>query len=348
MLGRLSANKHSLPTSLTLPVRGRGRIASIVAAFAFATMSSGCAVNHGGLNVDPDGTPMDGGDGTDVAVDQAPPPDAACAVPCDLGATFVPLPGGRFKGTTAGASASQGSCGGADAPEAVFKIALATTSDLFVTTHGSAFDTVVYLRRDSCCGAEVDCNDDADQHTTSMLARRSVAPGTYTITVDGARAGDAGDFTVDIYATPAATLAAEACGSPVRIAADAVTGNTCGYHDDYSPLPGCSSALSGTSGLDQVYYFVLDTRSTVTFSTCDDTCIDTVLYVRDVCSDNGTQRACDDDSCRAGGSCLPEGNQVQSRLAATLDPGVHYLVLDTFSASQIPCGAFTITPSGLP
>ena len=77
---------------------------------------------------------------------------------------------------------------------------------------------------------------------------------------------------------------------------------------------------------------------------------DTVLYLREVCSDGSgsSVRACDDDDCRASGSCQSAGNPVQSRVTATLDAGVHYLVLDTFAAAQVPCGAFTITPAGVP
>ena len=104
----------------------------------------------------------------------------------------------------------------------------------------------------------------------------------------------------------------------------------------------------GANGLDQVYYFVLDQKTSVTFSTCDNTCIDTVLYVRDVCSQAGAQNVCDDDSCRATGACQPEGNMVQSNLTTTLTEGVHYLFLDTFAAAQVPCGDFTITSTGIP
>jgi hypothetical protein len=311
-----------------------------------AAVTAGCSVNKQGLEGDPDaGAPRDGNAGLDVPIDQ-PASDRACAA-CDVAATFVTLPGGRFTGTTAGTSASAGSCGGGDAPEARFTLDLPVASDLFVTTHGTGFDTVVYLDR-GCCGDEVACNDDADGRNTSVLAAPGLAAGTYYITVDGADDNAAGDFTIDIYATPTSSHPAEACGNPVRIAADAVSGNTCGYEDNYSPPLGCSTAVSGNKGLDQVYYFVLDATSTVSFSTCDGTCIDTVLYVRDVCNDNGSQLPCDDDSCRAGESCLPTGNPVQSLVSATLGPGAHYLMLDTFSASPGPCGAFTITPTGVP
>ncbi len=307
------------------------------------SVAAGCSVNNHGLNGTPDSAP-------DLAIERVPVvdtgPDLACE-PCDSAATFVTLPGGRFTGTTSGASTNQGSCGGGDAPEAVYKLELTTKSDLFVATHGTGFNTVLYVR-DGCCGPEIACNDDADAHSTSAISQRGLDPGTYYIYVDGATSGDAGAFTVDIYAMPAATNAAETCGNPLPLAAGATTGNTCGFQDDYSPPDGCSMAVAGANGLDQVYYFVLDQKTSVTFSTCDNTCIDTVLYVRDVCNENSAQTVCDDDSCRASGACQPDGNTVQSHIATTLAAGIHYLFLDTFAAAQVPCGDFTITATGIP
>jgi len=317
---------------------------SYIAFAGLAAAVAGCSVSHMGLNDRVDAA-------LDVPADNRPPiadtgPDLACGTACDSTAMFVTTPGGRFTGTTSGPSANQGTCGGADAPEAVFKVVLNEKSDLFVTTHGTSFDTVLYLRS-SCCGPEIACNDDADGRKTSVLSQRGLAAGTYYIYVDGASSADAGSFTVDIYATPAAGNPGEACGAPRLIAAGATAGNTCGFQDDYSPPSGCSNP-AGANGLDQVYYFVLDQKTSVTFSTCDNTCIDTVLYVRDVCSLADAQSVCDDDSCRATGSCQPEGNMVQSNLTTTLTAGVHYLFLDTFAAAQVPCGDFTITAAGIP
>jgi hypothetical protein len=329
-----------------------------------AVATSGCALNSLGLDFDSSAgsdAPADLTGETDSAPDaaaEAPadvvvdaPADAACAS-CDQDATFILLPGKRVSGNTTGRSnREQGSCGGGDAPEAIFKIALSVTSDVFITTHGTGFNTVLYLRRDNCCGEEVACNDDKDGRTTSVIAQRALEPGTYYIYVDGATAADVGAFSLDVYATPAAAEASEACGNPTRIPSDGIGGDTCKSVDDYSPPAGCSSAVSGPNGRDQVFYFVLDAPGSVTFSTCDSTCIDTVLYLRDVCSDPASVplNGCDDDSCRASGSCQLTGNQVQSRVTAILDAGVHYLMLDTFAAaSQAPCGKFTITPTGVP
>jgi hypothetical protein len=236
-----------------------------------------------------------------------------------------------------------GSCGGGAAPDTVYKLVLTAPSDVFVTTHGTQFDTVVYMRR-GCCGDELGCNDNADGRSTSVLAQTGVPAGTYYIVVDGATAAAAGAFTVDIYATPTSTHPADACGNPMRISSAPVTGNTCGYRHDYDPGQGC---LDMTSSLDAVYYFVLDAPSTVTFNTCSGTCIDSVLYVRDVCTLSSSQRSCDDDSCSASESCFT--NDHQSRISGMLPAGVHYVVLDTYpNGPPVTCGAFTITPTGIP
>ncbi len=338
MLGRLSPRGWNAAIARILP-----GILGLAAASVAA-----CSVSNVGLNPTPDSA-------RDAPVDNTPiveaGPDLPCG-PCDKGTQFVTTPGGRYTGNTTGisggaSSANEGTCGGHDAPEAVFKMVLDTKSDLFVTTHGTGFNTVVYLRN-GCCGAEVACNDDADGRNTSVLSQRGLLPGTYYVYVDGATAADAGPFTVDIYAMPASANPGETCGIPLPIAAGATPGNTCGFQDNYSPPIICSSGV-GANGLDQVYYFVLDHNTPVTFSTCDSTCIDTVLYTRNVCSEPGSQTECDDDGCIKKGLCQqPDGNIAQSNLVTTLAAGVHYLFLDTFAAASIPCGDFTITAMGIP
>jgi len=275
----------------------------------------------------------------------------ACNLACDAGATMVMAPGGRFTGKTNGASTSTGSCGGGSAPEAAYRLVLAQPSDVFVTTHGTGFDTVLYMRRGTCCGQELACNDNADGRTTSVLSQQNLPAGTYYVFVDGAKASESGDFTVDIYITPTATAAADTCARAVRIADTAVSGDTCGMNNDYDQPPGCLNVPN--SGPDMVYYFVLDTRSTVSFSTCNATCFDTVLYIRDVCSMADPQSPCNDDDnvCGKDQSCALVAG-VPSTVSAVLDPGVHYLILDTYPTVDSPglptCGAFSITPVGVP
>jgi hypothetical protein len=362
------ANGCGGPSCAACPVPAHGQSTCAVEACDFVcdpgfhACGNACASDHDvmtcGSSCAPCQTPQNGAatcDGTScgIACDANFLPQAGmcvsgCSSACDSGAFPVTAPGGRFTGTTVGKTASStGSCGGGAAPEAVFRLSLAVTSDLFVTTHGTGFDTVVYVRRGGCCGQEISCNDDADDRNTSVVRQRALPAGVYYIFVDGATAADAGSFTVDIYATPTSTTLGDACGAPVRIAGTAPAyGTSCDFHDDYTPNAGCASDPS--DGPDAVYYFVLDAPTNVTFDTCTGTCIDTLLYLRDVCTSAPSQRACDDDSC-TGSTCTTQGSPRQSRATALLQAGVHYLILDTHAgASGSTCGPFTITPAGVP
>jgi hypothetical protein len=264
----------------------------------------------------------------------------SCTPSCEAGAVSVTGAGNRFAGATAGASLNAGSCGGAAAPEAVFRVVLTAASDLFVTTHGTGFDTVIYLRSGGCCGVELACNDNADDRSTSRLNATNLPPGVYDVFVDGATATDAGAFSVDIFISPTSPNPGESCGRPARIANVAMAGTSCGFRDDAAPQPTCSTA---DSSLDAVYYFILDQPATVRFDTCSDTCLDTVLYVRDVCAVPSTQLVCSDDACNG---CDGSPNSTQSRATATLAAGVHYVVVDTLVRNA--CGAFTLTPQNVP
>jgi hypothetical protein len=271
-----------------------------------------------------------------------------CDTNCATKATPVPLPGGRFTGTTTGTSANTGTCGGANAPEAVFQLVLTQTSDVFVTTHGSKFDTVIYMRS-GCCGTEIICNNDADKRTTSMFSATSVAPGTYDIFVDGVGTAS-GNFTVDIYASPSSSMPGDTCGRPIRIADTRFVGNTTGYRNDYDPV---GSECGNTGGPDVVFYFILDAPTTVTFDTCSNTCIDTELYLRDVCTTAtaANEIACNDDGpCMADGDCLTTPSQSRVSSPMQLAAGVHYVVVDTFvNPPPVPAtGLYTLTPGNVP
>jgi hypothetical protein len=279
------------------------------------------------------------------------PVNGACVRTCDMNcaiaATKVTLPGGRFTGTTTGTSANAGSCGGASAPEAVFQLVLTQQSDVFVTTHGSKFDTVIYMRN-GCCGTEIACNNDMDGRTTSMFNALGVAAGTYDIFVDGA-GSTGGAFTVDIYTSPTSANPGESCGRPTRITTAPIIGNTTGYRDDYHAAePTCGR---DDGGLDVVYYFVLDQTTTISFDTCTNTCIDSILYLRDVCTAPTAMAdvACNDDACSADSTCFPQSSS-QSKVQAQLGPGVHYVVLDTLINPQPApnTGLFTISPNNVP
>jgi len=210
---------------------------------------------------------------------------------------------------------------------------------------------VVYMRSNCCNGTEVACNNDADGRTTSVLSQRGLAAGTYYVYVDGAAAGASGAYTVDIYVSPASANVSEACGNVTRLtSAGIASASNCAYVSDFDPTS-CGATTSG--GPDLVYYFLLNAPTTVVIDTCSNTCIDTVIYVRDVCTDTASQRACNDDSCRASGSCYVMSASVQSRVSIALTAGAHYVIIDQYAPAptspvNLPCGAFSVHSTGLP
>ncbi len=157
-----------------------------------------------------------------------------------------PLPGRRFQRNHEGHVGEQRIVRRSkQRPEAVYQIVLTETSDVFVTTHGTKFDTVVYMRR-GCCGAEIVCNDNLDNRNTSAINALGLSPGTYDIFVDGAGTAS-GAYTVDIYASPSSALPGESCGRPMRISNMPIVGNSCRYRDDDFPAGSMCSINNGAA-----------------------------------------------------------------------------------------------------
>ncbi len=274
-------------------------------------------------------------------------PDEGCSA-CDTcpGATDIAA-GGRFTGTlVAGPGTTSGSCGGNGA-EAALAFTTGGVQDVFLSTHFSAFDTVLYVRRCGCDGAEVACNDDADGRNGSVLFLRDLPAGTYNVFVDAKTAAAGGAYQIDAYLTaPGPT--GDRCGDPILIAAAGATGNNCDMAHDYTP--GCEWADSGMAS-EVVYYFLVPVAATATFETCLSTwncpappCVDTTLFIRSVCSNAGAQVVCNDDAC---GYNPPGANPpMYSRITTALTPGIYYLFMDAYPGTWA-CGDYRITVTGL-
>jgi hypothetical protein len=268
----------------------------------------------------------------------------ACA-----GAMPVVPPGGRYVVPLMPHSQT-GSCGGSGS-EAVLSVTIDRTSDLFVATHASSIDTVVYVRACACDGSELGCNDDADGLASSALQLRRVPPGTYNVFVDS-KAAATEMVTVDVYATDAGA-ASDRCGHPTPIAAGATTidGETCAFTNDYdlSTVPENCPFPNAGDAEDRVFYFHLAAESEVTLSGCNAlNTMDTALYVRASCEDTRpvNQVACNDDGCPGGMMC---GGGFSSSLTATLSPGLYYVMVDGYAEADwpCPCGNFSIAVTGI-
>ena len=277
-------------------------------------------------------------DGTDQDCDGMI--DEGCGGGCDEACPgAIDATAGGRRSVTASASAHTGSCGGAGS-EALLTFDLAVTSDVFITTHGSSVDTVLYVRSCTCAGSELACNDDADGLTTSVLRLTALAPGRYNVFAD-TKASMTAPLSVDLYAT-ATGGPADRCGRVVHFAGGSMSGNTCGAAND---LPGGCATGSDLEGPDHVYYFVVtgSTRS-ITLDTCTGcTRFDTTLDVRRECNDptSTTRVACEADGCRS--SCVG-GPPRHASLTRSLAPGLYYVFVDGRSGE---CGDYTLTASGL-
>ena len=243
--------------------------------------------------------------------------------------------GGRYTGSNecAANDAVSNNYGGRG-KDLFFKFTINEVSDVFISTIGSSFDTVLYVGN-TCGGDNLGGNDDSNGTFQSIVTLRNLYPGTYYITLDGYSSYSVGDYVLDVYITPS-SIDGDKCGRPQFIDinnTDQVSGNTCPWfapdaRDD--TFPGCSF---GTGGKDIVYYFVLTSTTDITFSTCNDQVSwDTVLYIREICNDVTTEVECNDD---AGGEC-----ELKSTLNVTLDRGLYFLWLDGYNDQN--CGGYRI------
>gem|GEM_PF-1663180 len=253
--------------------------------------------------------------------------------PADTCATAIDVTGGgRFTGSTTCAGGDySGTCGGASGREIVFKFTTTSTQDVFMSTHGSSFDTVLYVRSGTCgSGTDIYCNDD-EHGLQSELNLVDLPAGTYYVFLDGYFSSSYGDYVFDIYMTDP-SFEGDRCGDPQYFdvsSATTLSDNTCPWYwfDANPDTVGCSGT---TDGKDRVYYFIVDTPTTLTFDTCTGTSWDTILYVRSVCNQSGGGVVCNDDSC-----------SLQSSITYTFQPGIYYLWVDGYSSSA--CGGYTVT-----
>ena len=273
--------------------------------------------------------------------------------------------GGRFTEITGGASVYAGSCGGSDAPEAVyyFTVEGPDNVDAFITTHGSMYDTVLYVRDCTCDGDELACSDDNDGLNTSVIYLKDIQPGTYIIFVDGKTGGDMGNFSLDVYVTITG-IDGDRCGNPLRITGgDHQYNDTCAFDRDYEPihLGECTFWTEGEASLtpgaaeDEVFYFFVPADDTIiNIDSCLTTALpnwyDTTLYVRSVCNSTSisNQEGCDWlDPC--GGAV----DVIFGNLTVTLDRGLYYFFLDGMDYSNEPptrreCGDAYLVVTGIP
>ncbi len=115
--------------------------------------------------------------------------------------------------------------------------------------------------------------------------------------------------------------------------ASSIAFSLCGQGDDAQnqTAPGCGATLGGQ---DRIFRLVIETATDVWIDLRDDdgrAAIDTVLYLRTRCDDPSSQIACHDDiACSESDFTCSGVQRRQSRIETRLDPGVYYVVADSY------------------
>jgi hypothetical protein len=117
------------------------------------------------------------------------------------------------------------------------------------------------------------------------------------------------------------------CDSAIEIppsGTQIISGNTSGANND--AVPSCRTLSTAP---DDLYVFTLDTETFVTSSVSG---FDTVLYIREVCDEPGSELACNDDHTPPGG--------YGSLVSETLPAGEYFLIVDGYGSNS---GAYELT-----
>ncbi len=224
---------------------------------------------------------------------------------------------GTFFGSTQGnPNNTEGTCGGG-AGEAVFELILSAPSNVVLTSVGSAFDTVLYLRVGSCGqGLELGCDDDSGGFMwSSALDFTLLQPGIYFIFLDG--------YTIDPIGGPnegAWQLNVEITEDPPEVCNDVIDNDGDVYADCGDPdcvaAPACAGCVGGndpsaefgsaacTNGLDD------DCDGTT--DCADDDCSASDFYVTECCDgvDENGNGIPDDFNCRCNNDSECPGGQI--------------------------------------
>ena len=267
------------------------------------------------------------------------PSASACAQP-----TFIPAQGGAFTGTTRGTGTLSGNCGRSElSPEQVFVWTPALSGMATISTCGSgtAYDTVLHVRRGEClAGAEVACNDDTPGCMTGGAGARGSAVTipveggeSYFVVVDGYN-GQGGPFSLTVM-PPDGAPRPSACNQPLIVPPDG--GTVAGTTSGVSTLAG--SCGRSASSPEAVALWTPSRSGTATLSTCGAaTAYDTVLYVRRAGCTTGPELACNDDT--SGCATAEPSAHHGSRVTVDVVAGETYaVVVDGYNGGA---GAFSL------
>ncbi|MBI5488284.1 MAG: DUF4215 domain-containing protein [Deltaproteobacteria bacterium] len=257
-----------------------------------------------------------------VSINLPPPPTNDACARATLLSSSVRVTGSTERATDDHVSSCASGTGAADV---WYTFTLTSRQIVYLdTVDGSAWDSAIDLLQGSCPAPATvaGCSDDACGGSRSQWFGVLDA-GTYYVVVDGAAAGQQGDY--------ALTFQRSSCATATRITGDGdYDGSTVGLPDE--DWGSCGGSAGETE-----YWLALCGSRTVTATTCNAvTNYDSVLYARSG-SCLGTQLGCNNDS-----TCALSTRRAE--LTTTLVQGLNFLRVDGYSGST---GSYRLTISGL-
>lgn len=242
-----------------------------------------------------------------------------------------PLPPGPTVGNTRrGEAESTGSCASSDSKELVYQLDVARRQRVTIEVDPQ-FDSVLYMRRDTCneSEAEVACNDDASSGSGKRGASSKgsridevLDPGSYFVFVDG-YGNEAGAFKMNVAVADVPSLA-DACRQVRPLGPSKVSGALTGAFDLAH-----ASCGGDAKGPDALHRFDLGTRGRVriTEHSAD---FSPVVHLRRQCADEHTEVACADSGVKSD----------EAAWTGVLDPGSYVLFAD--SSDKDARGRYTL------
>ncbi|MDI7267162.1 MAG: hypothetical protein QME96_04115 [Myxococcota bacterium] len=227
-------------------------------------------------------------------------------------------------------------CGGVPgaSPDVVFQFTVTSgRRRLIVDTTGSGFDAMLFLRSGNPCpGAAVTCDDNSAGGGQARIVR-DLDPGAYWIIVDGAFAGNRGNYVLNVAVINPAAPPNDLCPAAITLGIgptlQRIDGDTTAAADD-------NAACAGSGGGRDVWYtFQLPMAHVIYLDTQDGRGWDSVIHIRSgACDGPLAAGGCADNSCRNS----------RSQFVGILPGGRYYVAVDGAAAAAF--GQFTLRYQG--
>src|SRR5690606_19705697 len=129
----------------------------------------------------------------------------------------------------------QGSCGGAGAPDTVYRLDLAKRSRVRMSALHAQFDGVVYIRSQCDGGEEKICREFPMASNPAAVGSLDVVleRGSHYVVVDGQRPDAFGAVELEITTIDVVALERECNSAPLLVAGRGVSGSTEGRSDSF-------------------------------------------------------------------------------------------------------------------